>query len=237
MKKRELEDLKDNIGFRSHKPLNSITVSKKRNWLYQSTLRSFNLEENKTCQDISPLSISPKHQLSRPFLKSSEEYCTYVVCNTTNSSISRNCSLDFNEENDADDEGEIWYNPIPEDDDFGISNALSFGEADPAVLKFPAVSLRVLSGPDLAKAQQYTEGLLYSSEHRGNVQTSQSNEVNPIESIHSTELVQQCKQGLGHKTQEGIMVEERLMLKSPFAGKDDHVCLSSSSILQFFDSS
>ncbi|KAF0877583.1 SYDE2 protein, partial [Crocuta crocuta] len=219
VKKRELEDLKDNIGFRSHKPLNSITVSKKRNWLYQSTLRSFNLEEeNKTCQDISPLSISPKHQLSRPFLKSSEEYCTYVVCNATNSSISRNCSLDFNEENDADDEGEIWYNPIPEDDDFGISNALSFGEADPAVLKFPAVSLRVLSGPDLAKAQQYTEGLLYSSEHRGNVQTSQSNEVNPIESIHSTELVQQCKQGLGHKTQEGIMVEESLMLKSPFAG-------------------
>ncbi|XP_026914521.2 rho GTPase-activating protein SYDE2 isoform X1 [Acinonyx jubatus] len=219
VKRRELEDLKDNIGIRGHKPLNSITVSKKRNWLYQSTLRSFNLEEeNKKCQDRSHLSISPKHQLSRPFLKSSEEYCTYVVCNATNSSLSKNCSLDFNEENDADDEGEIWYNPIPEDDDFGISNALSFGEADPAVLKFPAVSLRVLSGPDLMKAEQYTEGLLYSSEHRGKVHTSQSNEVNPVESIHSTELVRQYKQGLGHKTQERIMVEESLMLKSPFAG-------------------
>ena len=45
MKRNELKDLKDNIGFRGHKPLNSITVSKKRNWLYQSTLRSFNLEE------------------------------------------------------------------------------------------------------------------------------------------------------------------------------------------------
>lgn len=131
MKRREIEDLKDNIGFRGHKPLNSITVSKKRNWLYQSTLRSLNLEEeNKKCQAISHLSISPvplpKHQLSRPFLKSSEEYCTYVVCNATNSSFSRNCSLDFNEENDADDEGEIWYNPIPEDDDFSISNRLKF---------------------------------------------------------------------------------------------------------------
>ncbi|XP_072690424.1 rho GTPase-activating protein SYDE2 [Canis lupus baileyi] len=219
VKRRELEDLKDNIGFRSHKPLNSITVSKKRNWLYQSTLRSFNLEEeNKKCQDINHLSVSPKHQLSQPFFKSSEECCTYVVCNATNSSLSRNCSLDFNEENDADDEGEIWYNPIPEDEDFGLSNALTFGEADPPVLKFPGVSLRVLSGSDLMKAEQYTEDLLCSSEHRGNVQTTQSNEMNPVEPIHSSEFVQQYKQRLGYKTQEGIMVEESLMLKSPFAG-------------------
>lgn len=221
MKRRELEDLKDNIGFRGHKPLNSITVSKKRNWLYQSTLRSFNLEEeNKKCQDISHLSISPKQQLSRPFFKSSEGYCTYMVCDATNSSLSRNC-LDFNEENDADDEGEIWYNPIPEDDDF-----------DPPVLKFPAVSLRVLSGSDLMKAEQYTEDLLCSSELRA----TQSNETNPVESIHSPELVQQFKQRLGHKTQEGIMVEDSLMLKPPFAGKDDHMFACSFSIFQFFDS-
>ncbi|KAJ8793501.1 hypothetical protein J1605_019335 [Eschrichtius robustus] len=223
MKRRELEDLKDNIGFRGHKPLNSITVSKKRNWLYQSTLRSFNLEEeNKKCQDISHLSISPvslpKLQLSRPFLKSSEEYCTYMVCNATNSSLSRNCSLDFNEENDADDEGEIWYNPIPEDDDFGTSNALSFGEADSAVLKFPDVGLRVLSGSDLMKGEQHTEDLLCSSEHTGDVQTTQSNEINPIDSTYSTEFVQQYKQRHGHKTQEGIIVEESPMLRSPFAG-------------------
>ncbi|XP_070448851.1 rho GTPase-activating protein SYDE2 isoform X3 [Equus przewalskii] len=183
MKRRELEDLKDNIGFRGHKPLNSITVSKKRNWLYQSTLRSFNLEEeNKKCQDISNLSVSPlslpKHQLSRPFLKSSEEYCTYVVCNATNSSLSGNCSLNFNEENDADDEGEIWYNPIPEDDDFGISNALSLGD----------------------------------------VQTTQSNGTNSVDSIHSTGFGQQYKQRLGHKTQEGITVEDTPLVKSPFAG-------------------
>ncbi|XP_067582858.1 rho GTPase-activating protein SYDE2 isoform X4 [Pseudorca crassidens] len=223
MKRRELEDLKDDIGFRGHKPLNSITVSKKRNWLYQSTLRSFNLEdENKKCQDISHLSISPvslpKLQLSRPFLKSSEEYCTYMVCTATNSSLSRDCSLDFNEENDADDEGEIWYNPIPEDDDFGISNALSFGEADSAVLKFPDVGLRVLSGSDLMKEEQHTEDLLCSSEHTGDVQTTQSNEINPIDSIYSTEFVEQYKQRHGHKTQEGIIVEESPTLKSPFAG-------------------
>ncbi|XP_019481959.1 PREDICTED: rho GTPase-activating protein SYDE2 isoform X2 [Hipposideros armiger] len=223
MKRRELENLKDNIGFRGHQPLNSITVSKKRNWLYQSTLRPFNLEEeNKKCQDVSHLSISPvslpKHQLSQHFLKPSEEYCTCVVCNATDSSLSRNCSLDFNEENDADDEGEIWYNPIPEDDDFGISNALSFAEANAAVLKFPAISLRVLSSRDLMKAEQHPEDLLCSSEHTGNVQSTQSNDMNPVDSVCSTEFVQQYKQRVGHKTQEGIMVEESPMLKSPFTG-------------------
>ncbi|XP_045403582.1 rho GTPase-activating protein SYDE2 isoform X1 [Lemur catta] len=223
MKRRELEDLKDNIEFRGHKSLNSITVSKKRNWLYQSTLRSLNIEEeNKKCQDRSQLSISPvslpKHQLSQPFLKSSEEYCTYMVCNATNSSLSRNCSLDFNEENDADDEGEIWYNPIPEDDDLGLSSALSFGEVNSAVLKLPAVSLSMLSGSDLMKAEQHTEDLLCSSEHTSDVQAMPSNVMNPIDSVHSTEFVQQYKQRIGHKTQEAIMVEDSPMLKSPFAG-------------------
>uniref|UniRef100_A0A2K5MMK7 Synapse defective Rho GTPase homolog 2 n=1 Tax=Cercocebus atys TaxID=9531 RepID=A0A2K5MMK7_CERAT len=222
MKRRELEDLKDNIEFRGHKPLNSITVSKKRNWLYQSTLRSLNLEEeNKKCQDRSHLSISPvslpKHQLSQSFLKSSKEYCTYVVCNATNSSLSKNCALDFNEENDADDEGEIWYNPIPEDDDLGMSSALRFGEVDSAVLKLPAVNLSMLSGSDLMKAEQHTEDSLCSSEHTGDIQSTWSNGMNPMDPARSTEFVQQYKQRLGHKTQEGIMVEDSPMLKS-FAG-------------------
>ncbi|XP_008585931.1 PREDICTED: rho GTPase-activating protein SYDE2 [Galeopterus variegatus] len=220
MKRKELEDLKDNIEFRGHKPLTSITVSKKRNWLYQSTLRSLNLEEENKCQDRSHLSISPvclpKHQLSQPFPKSSEEYFTYVVCNATNSSLSRNCFLDSNEENDADDEGEIWYNPIPEDDD--VASALSLGEANSAVLKLPAVSLSILPGSDFMKEDRNTEDLLYSSEHTDDVQTTQSNETNTIESIHSTEFVQQYKQKLGHKIQEGIMVEDSPMLKSHFAG-------------------
>ncbi|KAM9244800.1 rho GTPase-activating protein SYDE2 [Dugong dugon] len=219
MKRRELEELKDNIEFRGHKPLNSITVSKKRNWLYQSTLRSLNLEEeNKKHQDKSNLPISPvslpKRQLSQAFPRSSEDFCTYVVCNATNSSFSRNSSLDFNEENDADDEGEIWYNPIPEDDDF----ASSFGEANPAVLKLPALNLRVLAGSDLTKAEQHAEDLLCSSEHTGDVQPTQSNEMNPVDSRHSPEFVQQYKQRLGHKTQEGMMVEDSPMLKSPLGG-------------------
>ncbi|XP_008063000.1 rho GTPase-activating protein SYDE2 [Carlito syrichta] len=221
MKRRELKDLKDNIEFRDPKPLNSITVSKKRNWLYQSTLRSLNLEEeNKKCQGGN-LSISsrslPKHRLARSFLRSSEEHCTYVVCNAANSSFSRNCSLDFNEENDADDEGEIWYNPIPEDDDLGISSALSFGEANSTVLKLPVVSVSVLSGSDLMRAEPHPEDGMGSSEHTGD-HTTRSNEADSVDATLSTDFVQQYKQRPGPRTQEGIMVDNSSMLKSPFAG-------------------
>lgn len=244
MKRRELDDLKGNIGFRYHKPLNSITVSKKRNWLYQSTLRPFTLEEeeSKKYQHISRLPISPasprKHQLSQPFLKPPEEYCRYVVCNDTDASLSRNCSLDFNEENDADDEGEIWYNPIPEEDDVGMSHALSLGEANSALLKFPAVSWRVLARGNLRKAEPHPDDLLCSSEHTGSVQTTQSNATKPVDSIHPTEFVQQHTQRLGHKTQDGIMVDHNPVLKSPSAGKDDYIsCLFFLPIFQFFSGS
>ncbi|XP_006831059.1 PREDICTED: rho GTPase-activating protein SYDE2 [Chrysochloris asiatica] len=219
VKRGELEDLKDNIELRGHKPQNSITVSKKRNWLYQSTLRSLSLEEgNKKYQDtthLPTLSVSlPNHQRSQTFLRSSEEYCTYVVCNATNSSLSRNSSVDCNEENDADDEGEIWYNPIPEDDDL----TPSFGETNPAVLKLPALSLRVLAGSDVTKAEQLAEDLLYSSEYTDDVLATQSDEINPVTSILSSEFGQQYKQRLGHKTQEGMMMEDSPVLRSPLAG-------------------
>ncbi|XP_048207643.1 rho GTPase-activating protein SYDE2 isoform X2 [Perognathus longimembris pacificus] len=219
MKRREIEDLKDNIEFRDARPLNSITVSKKRNWLYQSTLRSLNLEENKKFQHRNPFSIPPvslpKHQLLQHSLKSSEEYCTYMVCDTTTPSLSRNCSLDSNEENDADDEGEIWYNPIPEDDD---ASALNFREANPTVLKLPALRLSILSDSDPMKAEQHTEDLLCSVEYTGDTQSLQSNGMSSRNSTHSTEFMQQYKQRLGRKTQENIMAENSLMLKSAFSG-------------------
>ena len=153
-----------------------------------------------------------------------------MVCNATNPSLSRTWSLDFNEENDADDEGEIWYNPIPEDDDFSISNALSFGETDSAVLKFPDVSLRVLSGSNLMKAEQYTEDSLCCSEHTGDVQTTQSHEISPVDSICPAEFVQRYKQRHRYKMQERIIIDDSPMLKSPFSGKDDHISAISSFI-------
>ncbi|XP_051021816.1 rho GTPase-activating protein SYDE2 isoform X2 [Acomys russatus] len=222
LKKREPEDAKDTASLRGHRPLNNITVSKKRNWLYQSTLRSQSLEESKRCQDRTYFSLSPvsppRHQLWQPFCKSPEGHCTHAVCNAASSPLSRDCSLDFSEDNDADDEGEIWYNPIPEDDDLGIASVLSLEEANTAGLKLPALSVSVLSARDLMKAESHSEELLCPSQHTGDVQAAHSNGINSVDSTHSTEVTQQGKQRLGHRTQEGVTAEDSPVLKSAFTG-------------------
>uniref|UniRef100_A0A8C5P1W3 Synapse defective 1, Rho GTPase, homolog 2 (C. elegans) n=1 Tax=Jaculus jaculus TaxID=51337 RepID=A0A8C5P1W3_JACJA len=198
VKRRELEDLKDDTELRDHKPLNSITVSKKRNWLYQSTLRSQSVEENKKYQDRGPLPVSP---LSPPKHQSTEENFTYMVCNVPSSSPSRNCPLDFTEENDADDEGEIWYNPIPEDGDLGGSSALGCGEANPAGQKLPALFVG-----DLKRVEPSTEDVF-----------TQSNGMSPVDPLYSVEAMPQCMQRPGHKTHEGMMDDSPVM-KSVVAG-------------------
>lgn len=206
LKKREPEDVRGPAELRGHQPLNNITVSKKRNWLYQSTLRSQSLDESKRSQDRRYFSLSPvsppKHWLShRP-------HCTHAVCNAARATLSRNGSSAFSEDNDADDEGEIWYNPIPEDDSLGIAHVLSLEEANTAALKLP---VRMLSARDLMKAEP-------PSEDRGDMQTSQSNGINSADSMHSTEIMQHCKQRLGHRTQGSPTAEDSPVLKSASTG-------------------
>ncbi|XP_074076968.1 rho GTPase-activating protein SYDE2 [Macrotis lagotis] len=203
MKKRELKDFKDN-ELNEHRPHNSITVSKKRNWLHQSSLRSPNQEEElKKTEEITHIFKSPsltQHHLLR-------------TVNATNSSLSRNYTLEFNEENDADDEGEIWYNPIPEDDDHVLYNVASSEETDSVNLGFSALTLKVSSGNDLAKLGSHAEILPFSSEHI-NVQLVQPTEVYQVDSMFSTESVQLNKQRFGHRTQGSSLVEESPTFKS-----------------------
>ncbi|XP_036046856.1 rho GTPase-activating protein SYDE2 isoform X3 [Onychomys torridus] len=189
-KRREPEDVKDSAELRGHQPLNHITVSKKRNWLYQSTLRSQSPEESKPCQDrrnccLSPVS-PPKRGPSQPFCKSPPDCCTHSTCEAASSPLSGTCLLDFSEDNDADDEGEIWYNPIPEEDELGIASVLSLEEANAATVKLPAPGVNMLSARDLRKAEPH-------------------------------EVMQQCKPRSGHRTQ-GVMAEDNPMLKSAFTG-------------------
>ncbi|MCI4387827.1 hypothetical protein PGIGA_G00078680 [Pangasianodon gigas] len=82
-------------------PLNSITVSKKRNWLNQSSTRP------------SPLSDEDDHA-HPPQVRAHNQPQT---CTRPHTHAPRVPASDPAEENDADDEGEIWYNPIPEDEE------------------------------------------------------------------------------------------------------------------------
>ncbi|XP_035508803.1 rho GTPase-activating protein SYDE2 [Morone saxatilis] len=113
-------------------PLTTITVSKKRNWLQQSSLGKNHCTKDElqgmlgaeeegnqgSHQPPPPPSPSPDHlrpsggALSRP-----------VRLHLPQISVGQAKvpphprSVDPAEENDADDEGEIWYNPIPEDEE------------------------------------------------------------------------------------------------------------------------
>ncbi|XP_043818952.1 rho GTPase-activating protein SYDE2 [Dromiciops gliroides] len=193
MKKRELKGLKDN-ELNEQRPHNSITVSKKRNWLHQSTLRSFNQEEEfmKT-QEITHIFKSPslfQHHLPKN-------------ANATHSSLS-NYTLEFSDENDADDEGEIWYNPIPEDDGHVLHSVASSEETNSGNLGISALTLKVSSGNDLAKPVRQV------NEHV-NVQIAQASEIPQVNSMCSAELVQLNKQRLGCRTQDNnSLVEDNL---------------------------
>ncbi|XP_062871307.1 rho GTPase-activating protein SYDE2 [Trichomycterus rosablanca] len=84
-------------------PLNSITVSKKRNWLNQSSVRP------------SPPSDEDDHA-PPPRTRANTHRVPALVSDPA-------------EENDADDEGEIWYNPIPEDEEADLHHCQPRTEA------------------------------------------------------------------------------------------------------------
>ncbi|XP_045905899.1 rho GTPase-activating protein SYDE2 isoform X2 [Micropterus dolomieu] len=117
-------------------PLTTITVSKKRNWLQQSSLGKNHCSKDElqgmlgaeeegsqgSHQPPPPPSPSPDHLRpsggapSRPV----RLHLPQVIVGQAKVSPHPR-SMDPAEENDADDEGEIWYNPIPEDEEQEMS--------------------------------------------------------------------------------------------------------------------
>ncbi|XP_061831648.2 rho GTPase-activating protein SYDE2 isoform X1 [Nerophis lumbriciformis] len=120
--------------------LHTITVAKKRNWLQQSSLGKNHCttdelqgklgaeEEVCQCSTMLPSTPSPSPEQLRAsggapsqpvHLRLPKVNLKVSVSQSTGSPNPR--SVDPAEENDADDEGEIWYNPIPEDDEHEAS--------------------------------------------------------------------------------------------------------------------
>ncbi|NWQ73770.1 SYDE2 protein, partial [Columbina picui] len=120
----------------AHRPrVNSITVSKKRSWLQQSTHRPpppLPAEDNTSKETQGAVIPVPKSPILLPeppvprapstspvWRERPVPSCAPVSAlpSTTSPTVPRSAASDFGEDNDADDEGEIWYNPIPEDDE------------------------------------------------------------------------------------------------------------------------
>ncbi|XP_010785754.1 rho GTPase-activating protein SYDE2 isoform X3 [Notothenia coriiceps] len=114
-------------------PLTTITVSKKRNWLQQSSLGKnqctkdelqgmLGAEEEGPNQLPPPPSPSPDHLRPSGAAPSRPARLHLPQASIGEAKVSPHPrSIDPAEENDADDEGEIWYNPIPEDDEVETS--------------------------------------------------------------------------------------------------------------------
>ncbi|KAL1022762.1 hypothetical protein UPYG_G00031970 [Umbra pygmaea] len=113
----------------SRPPLNTITVSKKRNWLQQSSGRPhlttddpqwiLGAEEDRHGQAPRPPPSPSPENLKPPVPPPScplRLQLAQVGVGQSRAAPHPQC-MDPAEENDADDEGEIWYNPIPEDEE------------------------------------------------------------------------------------------------------------------------
>ncbi|NXT83418.1 SYDE2 protein, partial [Zapornia atra] len=197
-----------------HRPrMNSITVSKKRSWLQQSTHRSPPPREEENTLPWTP-STSPVGR-EHPARSCAS---TSALPSTASPAMPRSTALDVGEDNDADDEGEIWYNPIPEDDEPDLlrvrpSAVNSLVAAGSLMVRYnpPAVG-------DSGMAPGPHEGPSRSMESVGDSQVLQPSEVSQADAVHPGEHMQQHRQRFACKAPALPAVEDHPVSKCPSTG-------------------
>ncbi|GAB0193018.1 rho GTPase-activating protein SYDE2 [Grus japonensis] len=215
--------------------MNSITVSKKRNWLQQSTHRSPPpLEEESTCKETHgavipvPKSPVPQPEPAVPWAPSTSPVgrerparsCAPVgaLPSTASPAVPRSAALDFGEDNDADDEGEIWYNPIPEDDEPDLPRVPPSAVNSLVAAGSLAVRYDPPAGGDSGTAVGPRETPPCSMESAGDSQTAQPSEVSQADAVHPGGHVQQHWQRFACKAPAVPAVEDNPAFKCPSAG-------------------
>ncbi|XP_065597112.1 rho GTPase-activating protein SYDE2 isoform X3 [Cyrtonyx montezumae] len=215
-----------------HRPqMNSITVSKKRNWLHQSTHRTPRLEGESTCKKISgavtqaPRSSSPlpaprvrgAPARSPGGLESPIPGCgpASALPNASGSAVLQHCAFDFGEDNDADDEGEIWYNPIPEDDEPDVLRVLHPTAHNPITVDCQAGCCKSLPVRELGRALGPLDISLCSP---GSAGDAQPGELGPGDATQPGEHLQQQRQRFACKPQSMLAAEDSPAFKCPSAG-------------------
>ncbi|NXG74082.1 SYDE2 protein, partial [Baryphthengus martii] len=219
-----------------HRPqANSITVSKKRSWLQQSTHPPPpRPEEENACKEThgavipvprSPIplpepavpwapSVSPvgRERLSRS--------CAPVgaLPSTAGPAVRRSAAMDFGEDNDADDEGEIWYNPIPEDDEPNLLRVCSSAVNSPVAAGSLTGRYKCPPGEDCGMAAGPHEGPPCSMESVGNSRMAQPGEASQTDAMHPAEHVQQHWQRFACKAPSVPSIEDNPAFKCPSTG-------------------
>ncbi|NXU55036.1 SYDE2 protein, partial [Turnix velox] len=211
--------------------MNTITVSKKRSWLQQSTHQPPPpppLEKENVCKETqgavilvpkSPVLLCEPAVPWAPSMSSvGQEHPTPALPFNTSPAAPRSTALDFGEDDDADDEGEIWYNPIPEDDEPDLLRARLCAVNSPLAVGSPAVRYKTPLGGDLGTAVGLHEGPPHFMESVGDSQTAQPSEVSWTDGGHSGEPIQHHRQRFACKATSGPAVEDNPAFRCPSAG-------------------
>ncbi|XP_029939194.1 rho GTPase-activating protein SYDE2 [Salarias fasciatus] len=195
--------------------LTTITVSKKRNWLQQSSLVKnqctkdelqgmLGAEEEGQGSHQLPPPPSPSPDHLRPLGGATPRPVRLQLLQVSTGEAKvcpHRRNMDPAEENDADDEGEIWYNPIPEDDELDVSHRPSVRLTVPARGE---PQRRPSRGADQAARtpEAPSGGRLEAQVEVGGGGGSGLGDVNQGNAVHSTELLHLHRQMLACKPQE-----------------------------------
>ncbi|NXU85436.1 SYDE2 protein, partial [Xiphorhynchus elegans] len=216
-----------------HRPqVNSITVSKKRNWLQQSTHQRPPppLEEENACKEVHGAAVPvPKSPIllmepAVPWAPSTspvgrEGPARSALLSATSPATPRSTAVDLGEDNDADDEGEIWYNPIPEDDEPDLLGVHPSNVNSLVAVGSPSVRYKPHPGGDSGTATSPHEGPTRSMENTGNSWTAQPSEGSQADAAHPGDLLQQHRQKFACKAPSVPAAEDNPAFKCPSTGK------------------
>ncbi|NXS66707.1 SYDE2 protein, partial [Pandion haliaetus] len=216
-------------------PMNSITVSKKRSWLQQSTHRRPPLEEENACKEtqgaVTPVPKSPillPSEPAAPWAPSTSpvgrERPTQsrapvgALPSTACPATPRSTASDLGEDEDADDEGEIWYNPIPEDDEPDLPRGRPSAVNSPVAVGSLVVWYNCPPRSDSGMAVGPHEGPPRSVGSAGSSQMAQPREASQADAMRPGEHVQQHRQRLACKAPSVPAIEDNPAFKCPSTG-------------------
>lgn len=222
-----------------HRPqVNSITVSKKRSWLQQSTHRRPPppLEEENACKEVPgavlpvPRSPIPLPEPAVPWAPSTSAAGRELParsCALPGPGALRGAGLDCGEDGDADDEGEIWYNPIPEDDEPDLPAVHPSAVNSLVAVSSPSIWYKAHPGGDSGMATSPHEGPVRPVESTGSSWTAQAGEGNAADAAQPGEHSQQHRHKLACKAPAVPTAEDNPAFKCPSTGKSvqEHKCL------------
>ncbi|NXX67441.1 SYDE2 protein, partial [Spizella passerina] len=206
-----------------HRPqVNSITVSKKRSWLQQSTHRRPPppLEEEDACQEV-PGAVVPVPRSPVPL---PEPAVPWAPCRPARGCVPPgpaalgSAAPDCGEDGDADDEGEIWYNPIPEDDEPDLPGVHPSAVNSLVAVGSPSLRYKAHTGADSGTAVSPHEGATRPAEGAGGGRAAQPAEGSPADGAQPGEHPQQPLPRFACKAPAVPAAEDNPAFKCPSTG-------------------